>query len=87
MGNNGSEGWAMVKRSGWTGALAQSLKAAAVVMVLGWAILAAEQRLAQEVSPEEIVAAEAASAFVAASAAPTPASPVVAAEPARTASR
>ena len=64
--------------------LAQSLKVAAVVMVLGYAVLAAEQRLAQDVSPEEIVAAEIAPVFGAASA---PAAPAFAARTARTASR
>ena len=89
----------MVERSGWKDALAQSLKVAAVVMVLGYAILAAEQRLAQDVSPEEIVAAEAAPAFVAASSSPaartiaqgpqleTELAPGPATEPAQTASR
>ena len=86
----------MVERSGWKGALAQSLKIAAVVMVLGYAILAAEQRLAQDVSPDEIVAADAAPAFVATSS--SPAARTIAArgpqletelatEPAQTASR
>jgi len=75
----------MAERSGWTSALAQSLKAAAVVMVLGYTILAAEQRLTQDVSPEEIVAAETAPAFLAAS---NPSAPTTQlAQPARTASR
>jgi hypothetical protein len=92
MGSNGNEESTMVERSGWKGALAQSLKVAAVVMVLGYAVLAAEQRLVQDVSPDEIVAAEAAPAFVAAS--NSPAARTIAAqggqvapEPAQTASR
>ena len=78
----------MADRSGSTSAgLAQSLKVAAIAMVLGWAILAAEQRLAQEISPEEIVAAETAPAFVAASGQAAETVTVQAARPARTASR
>ena len=66
MGSNGNEKRTMVERPGWNGAVAQSLKVAAVVMVLGWAILAGEQRLTQDVSPEAIAAAETAFVFVAA---------------------
>jgi len=78
----------MAQRSGSMGAqLAQSLKVAAVVMVLGYAILAAEQRLAQDVSPEEIVAADTAVAFVAASKSPARTDAALAAQPAWTANR
>ena len=67
--------------------LAQSLKVAAAVMVLGWAILAAEQRLAQDASPEEIVAAETVPALVAASSTHAETNTARAALPPQTASR
>jgi hypothetical protein len=78
----------MPNRSASMGAhLAMSLRVAAVVMVLGYTVLAAEQRLAQDISPEEIVAAETAPAFGVQSSPSNRTVAARAAEPAQTASR
>ena|SRR5215831_2726802 len=63
----------MSHKSSWNERIALSLRVGAIVTVLGFVVLAAEQRLAQVVSPQEIVAAEAAPNFAAADPAPAPA--------------
>jgi len=54
----------MLRKSFWdTEHIGLSLRVGAIVTVLGFVLLAAEQRLAQDVSPQEIVAAETAPNF------------------------
>jgi len=54
----------MSKRSGWDAEkIGLSLRVGAIVTVLGFVVLAAEQRLANDVSPQEIIAAETAPNF------------------------
>ena len=54
----------MSKRSGWDAEkIGLSLRVGAIVTVLGFVVLAAEQRLANDVSPQEIIAAEIAPNF------------------------
>ena len=49
----------MLRKSFWdTEHIGLSLRVGAIVTVLGFVLFAAEQRLAQDVSPQEIVAAE-----------------------------
>jgi len=50
----------MSQRSDWKERLALSLRVGAMVAVLGFVMLAAEQRLAHDISPVEAVASEAA---------------------------
>jgi hypothetical protein len=62
----------MSQKSSWNERIALSLRVGAIVTVLGFVVLAAEQRLAQVVSPQEIVAAEAAPNFAPATPAAAP---------------
>jgi hypothetical protein len=57
----------MSRKSVWNERIALSLRVGAIATVLGFVLLAVEQRLGHDVSPEEIVAAQAAPSF-----APTP---------------
>lgn len=50
----------MSQGSNWKERIALSLRVAATVAVLGFVVLSAEQRLAHNISPLEIVASEAA---------------------------
>src|SRR5215472_19388038 len=67
----------MSRKSSWSERIALSLRVGAIVTVLGFVVLAAEQRLAQVVSPQEIISAEAAPNFAAASPAPVPAQAIL----------
>src|SRR5215831_7742485 len=60
----------MSQRSSWSERIALSLRVGAIVTVLGFVVLAAEQRLAQVVSPQEVIAAETAPNFAPANAGP-----------------
>ena len=54
----------MTRKSGWDAEnIGLSLRVGAIVTVLGFVVLAAEQRLANDVSPQEIIAAETAPNF------------------------
>jgi hypothetical protein len=53
----------MSRKSSWSERIALSLRVGAIVTVLGFVVLAAEQRLAQDVSPQEIISAETAPGF------------------------
>ena len=54
----------MSRKSFWdTEHIGLSLRVGAIVTVLGFVVLAAEQRLSQDISPQEIVAAETAPNF------------------------
>ena len=55
----------MSRKTAWNERIALSLRVGAIVTVLGFVVLAAEQRLAQDVSPQEVIAAEAAPNFAA----------------------
>ena len=55
----------MSRKTAWNERIALSLRVGAIVTVLGFVVLAAEQRLAQDVSPQEIIAAETAPNFAA----------------------
>ena len=46
----------MSRKSSWNERIALSLRVGAIVTVLGFVVLAAEQRLAQDVSPQETIA-------------------------------
>ena len=48
----------MSRKSSWSERIALSLRVGAIVTVLGFVVLAAEQRLARDVSPQEIISAE-----------------------------
>jgi predicted lipid-binding transport protein (Tim44 family) len=63
----------MSQKSSWNERIALSLRVGAIVTVLGFVVLAAEQRLAQVVSPQEIIAAETAPNFAPGNVAPAPA--------------
>src|ERR1700758_2600847 len=63
----------MSRKSSWNERIALSLRVGAIVTVLGFVVLAAEQRLAQDVSPQETIAAETAPNFAAAQPAASPA--------------
>ncbi len=63
----------MSRKTAWNERIALSLRLGAIVTVLGFVVLAAEQRLAQDVSPQEIIAAETAPNFAAAKSAASPA--------------
>jgi hypothetical protein len=56
----------MSQKTTWSERIALSLRVGAIVTVLGFVVLAAEQRLAQDVSPQEVIAAETAPNFAAA---------------------
>ena len=65
-----------MRKSSWSERIALSLRVGAIVTVLGFVVLAAEQRLTQVVSPQELISAETAPNFAAASA-DSPALPAV----------
>jgi len=53
----------MSRKTAWNERIALSLRVGAIVTVLGFVVLAAEQRLAHDVSPQEIISAETAPNF------------------------
>ena len=55
----------MSRKWSWSERIALSLRVGAIVTVLGFVVLAAEQRLAQDVSPQEIISVETAPSFTA----------------------
>ncbi|HSS69917.1 MAG TPA: hypothetical protein VLQ46_04605 [Casimicrobiaceae bacterium] len=73
----------MSRKTAWNERIALSLRVGAIVTVLGFVVLAAEQRLAQDVSPQEIIAAEAAPNFAAQPAASPALSAAPRAQPAK----
>ena len=66
----------MSRKSSWSERIALSLRVGAIVTVLGFVVLAAEQRLARDVSPQEIISAEIAPSFAPAQATAAPMKPV-----------
>jgi hypothetical protein len=62
-----------MRKSSWSERIALSLRVGAIVTVLGFVVLAAEQRLTQVVSPQEMISAETAPNFAAAPSADSPA--------------
>jgi len=73
----------MSRKTAWNERIALSLRVGAIVTVLGFVVLAAEQRLAQDVSPQEIIAAETAPNFAAVQSAVLPAQSAASLRPAK----
>jgi len=63
----------MSRKTTWNERIALSLRVGAIVTVLGFVVLAAEQRLARDVSPQEIISAETAPNFAPAQSTASPA--------------
>jgi hypothetical protein len=53
----------MSRKTAWNERIALSLRVGAIATVLGFVVLAAGQRLTRDVSPQEVVAAQAAPNF------------------------
>ena len=66
----------MSRKSSWSERIALSLRVGAIVTVLGFVVLAAEQRLARDVSPQEVISAEMAPGFASAESTSAPVKPV-----------
>jgi hypothetical protein len=65
----------MARKATWTERIAISLRVGAIVTVLGFVVFAAEQRLTRDVSPQEVIAAEAAPNFAPTQPSASPAPP------------
>jgi hypothetical protein len=66
----------MSRKSSWSERIALSLRVGAIVTVLGFVVLAAEQRLARDVPPQQIISAETAPSFAPAESTSAPVKPV-----------